>query len=254
MGFAQQRQQLLVVGRAGAAAIAFQQQRFHAAVEQPAQVRGAQPWIERQHGEVHFPARLAVAERRRHRRMLGVARSRQFGEGVERVAAQFADSRAVQQGIVEIDLYAARVALLEDAQGADQVVPGIAARRAGRQHGAGQQHRDRQVEEQEGQRRGAVGQGVGAVQEQHAVVAGVERGDDGVAHRQPVALGHVGAVQRRLQFGEAPAQVRGVAEALQVVAHARFEATGRSQSLRGLQHADGAAGVEHEEVLDWEHP
>lgn len=183
-----------------------------------------------------------------------MARSRQFGEGVERVAAQLADSRAVQQGIVEIDLYAARVALLEDAQGADQVVPGIAARRAGRQHGAGQQHRDRQVEEQEGQRRGAVGQGVGAVQEQHAVVAGVERGDDGVAHRQPVALGHVGAVQRRLQFGEAPAQVRGVAEALQVVAHARFEAAGRGQALRGLQHADGAAGVEHEEVLDWEHP
>ncbi|MNT74637.1 hypothetical protein D3C72_2134730 [compost metagenome] len=72
----------------------------------------------------------------------------------------------------------------------------------------------------------------------------LDRFDNRLAHGQPVALLHIGAVDQRRQFVQAPGQQRRIGQLLQVLTHARFEATGRRQALRGLQHADGAAGVQ----------
>ncbi|MCY1306413.1 hypothetical protein D9M70_562740 [compost metagenome] len=135
-------------------------------------------------------------------------------------------------------------AFLQRLDRAQQVRPGVAAFATRRQHGASQHHGNRQAQQQEGEGRGAVGQGVGAVQQQHAVMAALHRLDDGLAHGQPVGLAHVGAVDQRQQLLEAKGRCRALAG--QLLAHARLEAAGRGQAAGTLQHADGAAGIEHE--------
>ncbi|MNF94500.1 hypothetical protein D3C84_772120 [compost metagenome] len=93
-------------------------------------------------------------------------------------------------------MHAGRDTRSQQAHGAEQVGPGIAAFDPCGLHGAGEYHRHRQAKQQEGQCGGAIGQGVGAVQDQHRIAAVlVDTFDYGVAHGQPVGLGHVGAVQ-----------------------------------------------------------
>ncbi|MNP80500.1 hypothetical protein D3C76_1786180 [compost metagenome] len=60
--------------------------------------------------------------------------TRQGSKGIEGLAAQFRSPAAVQQLPVKVQLHAVFQALLELAQGAAQVVPGITARCTGRQH------------------------------------------------------------------------------------------------------------------------
>ncbi|MNH22197.1 hypothetical protein D3C79_820420 [compost metagenome] len=105
----------------------------------------------------------------------------------------------MQQLPMEVQLHAIFQPLFELAQCAAQVVPGVAVRGTRRQHRAGQQHRHRQAQQQERQCCSAVGQAVGAMQHQHAIMAShLYRCDDGIAHRQPVVLLHVGAVEQRV--------------------------------------------------------
>ncbi|MNE62908.1 hypothetical protein D3C80_1582230 [compost metagenome] len=77
--------------------------------------------------------------------------------------------------------------------------------------------------------------------------------DDGIAHRQPVVLLHVGAVQQRVQFLQGPAQLWRIAHVGEVFTHARFETTCRRQAFGGFEHADGAPGIEYEEILYCSH-
>lgn len=155
---------------------------------------------------------------------------------------------------MEVQLHAIAQAAFEQIQGAKQVVPGVAVRRTGRQHRAGQQHRYRQAQQQERQCRRAVGQGIGAMQHQHTVMAVVfHRLDDGIAHGQPVGLLHVGAVDQWVEFAQRPLKAGRHGVQRQVLAHSRLEAAGRRQALRGLQHADGATGIEDEKILDCTH-
>ena len=75
----------------------------------------------------------------------------------------------------------------------------------------------------------------------------LDAGADRRGHRQPVGLVHVGAVEWRQQFAEYP--VRQLAAGLQGLLRAQsgLEAGSRRQTAGGLLHADGAAGVEHQE-------
>ncbi len=249
---AQRRDEIDVVGRPGAAAVAFQQQRLGTAGHQRLDLGRADAGIQRKHHD------LRRALRQQCRRSLGCDRcqalARRFGEGIEGVAAQLADPRTVQQRTVEVQLHTLHLPGLQGAHGAEQIGPGVTALAAGRQHGTGEQHRYRQVEQQEGQCGGAVGQGIGAMQQQDRVAAvHRHRAADAFGHLQPVARLHVGAVQQRLQFVEGPVRQRpGLLRLL--FAHAGFEAGGRQQPGGALLHADGAAGVEHQQTLDrWVH-
>src|SRR5690606_39904996 len=62
MGLTQHGHQLGVAGRAGTAAIAFQQQPLHTAVEQSAEVTGLQCRVQRQHGQIDPLPYLAVVD------------------------------------------------------------------------------------------------------------------------------------------------------------------------------------------------
>ncbi|MCY1546806.1 hypothetical protein D9M68_828250 [compost metagenome] len=108
-------------------------------------------------------------------------------------------------------MHAGRDACSQQAHGAEEVGPGIAALDPGGLHGAGEHDRHTQAEKQEGQSGGAVGQGVGAVQDQHRIAAILlDTFDYGVTHGQPVGLGHIGAVQQRQQFAECPGRSRAL--------------------------------------------
>ncbi|MNF48020.1 hypothetical protein D3C84_292390 [compost metagenome] len=252
---AQRGEQRLVVGGAGAAAVALQQQGLHAAGQQRLHVGGLQAGEQRQGGDIRRLAALAPGQGGRQLgSRLTVARAGDFGEGVEVLAAQLAGACAVQQMAGEVQVHAGGDAARQFGEGAEQVGPGIAAGHAGRLHGAGQQHRHAEAEQQKGQRRSAVGQGVGAVQQQHGVAAVLlDRGDDGIAHRQPVALGHVGAVDRRREFAEHPVRRRTLGMGCLLGTQARLEAGGRHQAVRAHLHADGAAGVEHQQLVGGVH-
>ena len=67
-------------------------------------------------------------------------------------------------------------------------------------------------------------------------------------HRQPVALVHIGAVDRRQQLAEGPLGQLARFQCL-LGTQACLEAGRRSQARRAHLHADGAAGVEHQEFL-----
>ncbi len=160
----------------------------------------------------------------------------------------------MQQCTVEVQLHTAHPAGLQGTHGAEQIGPGITALAAGRQHGAGEQYRYGQIEQQKRQRGGTVGQGVGAMQQQDGIAAlRRHRAADALGHLLPVAWMHVGAVQQRLQLVEGPVRQRpGVVRLL--FAHAGFEAGGRHQPGGALLHANGAAGVEDQQALDrWVH-
>ncbi|MNV76133.1 hypothetical protein D3C71_1694680 [compost metagenome] len=88
------------------------------------------------------------------------------------------------------------------------------------------------------------------MQHQHAVMAGnLHRIDDGIAHRQPVVLLHVGTVEQWVQFLQRPVQLGGVGLLGEVLTHPRVETTGRRQAFGGFEHADGATGIENEKIL-----
>lgn len=92
------------------------------------------------------------------------------------------------------------------------------------------------------------------MQYEHAIMAShLYRCDDCIAHRQPVVLLHVGAVEQRVQFLQGPLHLGGVGQLGKVFAHACFEATGGRQAFGGFEHADGAPGIEHEEILYCSH-
>ncbi|MNF96106.1 hypothetical protein D3C84_788840 [compost metagenome] len=198
VGRAQGIQQGLVVRGAGATAVALQHQAAHAAAEQCFHMAGGETREQRQHGQVHRLARGTVVETGRDGRgAFALAQARQHGKGIEGLRAQFAGTGTVQQLAVEEQMHARHHALAQGLDGAAQVGPGITALGTCRQHGAGQHHRHRQAEQQEAQCRRAVGQGVGAVQQQHAVMTARHRLDYRIAHGQPVRLAHVGAVDQR---------------------------------------------------------
>jgi len=88
------------------------------------------------------------------------------------------------------------------------------------------------------------------MQHQHAIMAcHIHRFDDGIAHRQPVVLLHVGAVEQRVQLLKRPVHLGGIGHLGKVLTHPRFEATGWRQAFRGFEHADGATGIENEKIL-----
>ncbi len=88
------------------------------------------------------------------------------------------------------------------------------------------------------------------MQHQYRIMATDTHGiDDRITHRQPVVLLHVGTVEQWVQFLECPGDFGGVCHHGEVIAHAGLEAAGWGQAFRRFEHADGATGVEHEEVL-----
>ncbi len=141
---AQRLDEVDVVHRAGAAAIAFEQQRLSATGHQCLDLRGTDAGVQRQYRDLCRPlwqqCRWAIFA------CFGLAFARRLGKGVEGIAAQLADPRAVQQHAVEEQLHALHLTGLQRAHGAEQVGPGIAALASRGQHGAGEQHRYLKIE------------------------------------------------------------------------------------------------------------
>ncbi|MCY1182588.1 hypothetical protein D9M73_231550 [compost metagenome] len=88
------------------------------------------------------------------------------------------------------------------------------------------------------------------MQHQHAIVArDIHRRDDGIAHRQPVVLLHIGAVEQRVQLVQCPLHLGCIGHLGKVFTHPRVKTTGRCQAFGGFEHADGATGIENEKIL-----
>ena len=156
----------------------------------------------------------------------------------------------VQQFAVEVQMHARCQALAQSDQRAAEVFPGIAVGHAGRQHRAGEAHAGVQSEQLKTHGRSAVGQRVGAMQDQHAVAAlYIDSVDHCFTQLLPVRRGHVGAVDQRRHFAKAPLRHHQLRLAVQVLAHPRFETGRRGQAVGAGLHADGATGVEHHDVL-----
>ncbi|MNY48858.1 hypothetical protein D3C86_1842300 [compost metagenome] len=86
------------------------------------------------------------------------------------------------------------------------------------------------------------------MQHQHGVAAVLlDAGADRRDHRQPVGLAHVGAVDRWQQFAEDPGRQLPLLFLRLPGAQPRLEAGGGRQAVCTHLHADGAAGVEHQE-------
>ena len=121
-------------------------------------------------------------------------------------------------------MHTRRQTLTEGDQCAAEVFPGIAIGDTGRQHGAGEAHPGMQAEQLETHGRGAVRQGVGAMQDQHAVaVLYINCIDHCLTQLLPIGRGHVGAVDQRRHFTKAPLRHDQFWLAVQIVAHPRFE-------------------------------
>ncbi|MNE17136.1 hypothetical protein D3C80_1101080 [compost metagenome] len=156
----------------------------------------------------------------------------------------------VQQFAMEVQMHARRQALAQRNQRAAEVFPGVAVSYTCRQHRAGEAHAGMQAEQLETHRGRAVGQGVGAMQDQHAVAAlNIHRIDHRFTQLLPVRRGHVGAVDQRRHLAKAPLRNHQIRLAVQVFAHPRFETGRRGQAVGAGLHADGATGVEHHDVL-----
>ncbi|MDT4873905.1 hypothetical protein FQZ97_1091730 [compost metagenome] len=77
--------------------------------------------------------------------------------------------------------------------------------------------------------------------------------DYGIAHGQPVGLGHVGAVQRRRNLAEDPIWCWVIRVSSLLGSQPGFEAGSRCKAGIGHLHSDGAAGVEHQELAGGGH-
>ncbi|MNG10239.1 hypothetical protein D3C84_936970 [compost metagenome] len=88
------------------------------------------------------------------------------------------------------------------------------------------------------------------MQDQHAVAAlHIHRIDHRFTQLLPIHRRHVGAVDQRRHLAKAPLRYNQFRLTVQVIAHPRFETGCRGQAVRAGLHADGAAGVEHHDVL-----
>ncbi|MNV74556.1 hypothetical protein D3C71_1677830 [compost metagenome] len=88
------------------------------------------------------------------------------------------------------------------------------------------------------------------MQDQHAVAAlNIHCIDHRFTQLLPIRRGHVGAVDQRRHLAKAPLRHHQLRLAVQIVAHPRFETGRRGQAVGAGLHADGAAGVEHHDVL-----
>ncbi|MNJ54491.1 hypothetical protein D3C77_499320 [compost metagenome] len=219
------------------------------AVECRLQQRCAEAWHQWQYGHRGGLPGLAIVEcggQLRRLRCAGIAL--EGDEGVASEAAHLGRAQGIEQFTVKVQLHAVGLALTQGVQRACQVVPGIAVGNAGRQHRPGKQHRCLQTPQLIRHGGSAVGQGIGAMQNQHAIAALMINGvDDRFAQALPVRGGHVGAVDQRQQFAKLP--VGDVGHAGQALAHPLLEARGRGQAVGAGLHANGAAGVQHHDVL-----
>ena len=146
------------------------------------------------------------------------------------------------QMVAEIQAYLVDVAVGRNHQGGDQIVPPIGTELVQGNLRAGENNRFLQTFQHEGQGRGAVGHGVGAVENDEAVVALVVL-FNGVGHPVPLHVGDVGRIQKRIVFDEIPLR-HGIG--IQIPNLLQF--AGKISLLRlvavpGRYHADGAAGV-----------
>ena len=240
-----------VVAGAGAAAEAFQDQALDAAVDQRVQLRCADAGEQWQHGNVGERLRLTIIQCFRQRADgLTAAGAVQCGKRVTAEAADFRAAGRLHQLAVEVQVHPRRQAFAQCLQGAVDVFPGIAVGYASGQHGAGEYHRGIKPQQLKAHGCCAVGQGVGAMEDQHGIAA---LGLNGVNHRLaqtlPVGRRHVGAVDQGRHLAELPLGHHQVRLAGQLVGHARLETGGGRQAVFAGLHADGAAGVEHHHVL-----
>lgn len=167
-------------------------------------------------------------------------------EGVELGGGKFAAAVAAQQALAEVEADFADGLVGSEVQGAFDVVEGVAVGFDERDLGAGEDHRLVRAAEHEGQRRGAPGHGVGAVQDDEAgvVVPVIEQraGD----HR-PVAGAQVGAVDG-WQFDDVVVGLAGAGTGFQLLAQAVRETRHGPVAVGCGGHADGAAGVQDERL------
>ncbi len=179
---------------------------MNAAVEYRLQQPHIEPWHQWQHAHLGLGLGLAIVELARQGAHRGAAATAL--QGAERVAtraAHLCTAARRQQLAVEIQLHSGRQALAQRQQRTVEVFPRVAFGGAGGQHGASKQHGCCEAEQLKAQRCGAVGQGVGAVQDQHRIAIVHRHGmDDGLAQQLPVSRGHVGAVDQGQQFHEGP--------------------------------------------------
>ncbi len=129
---------------------------------------------------------------------MALTQPRQHAERIKAGGTQFADPGAVHEFAGEVEVHTRLDASVQCLHRTEQVVPGVAIGRTGGQHRPGQHYRHLEAQQQEAQGRSAVGEGVGAMQDQYRVTAILlDAGPNGLNHRQPVGLVHVGAVDGR---------------------------------------------------------
>ncbi|MCY1379179.1 hypothetical protein D9M69_668720 [compost metagenome] len=92
------------------------------------------------------------------------------------------------------------------------------------------------------------------MQEQHGITTvPVHALDYRVAHLQPIGLGHVGTIEERRQLAEYPVGYGTLRMGELFGLEPGFETGGRGKAGVGHLHADGAAGVEHQELAGGGH-
>ena len=188
----------------------------------------------------------------------GDARLRQRGivrrlKGNQVVGGILDGAVAPQQLPAEVQAYLMHLPAGRDQQGCDDVVAGVVADLTQRNLRAGQDHGLAVAPEHEGEGRGGVGHGIGAVEHHKAVVVVVVIGDE-LADGVPFHDGDVGGIQKRLHVHDIP-----VGHGLGVKLGNAVKEIMKRILLRGIagwriDHADGPAGIDDKDFLHVHHP
>ncbi|MNJ45213.1 hypothetical protein D3C77_403000 [compost metagenome] len=239
---------VLVVSRAGAAAEAFQDQALDTAGKRCKQDWRTETGYQRQYCHADGLFGLSIIECFWQGLNVGcTAKALECDERVPAKTAHLSGTARLEQFAMKIQLHTRSQALSQCVQGADKILPGITVGNAGWQHGTGEQHWGLQTKKLETHGGSAVGEGVGAVQDQHGITAlNIDGVDDRFTQSLPILGRHVGAVDQWLHFAKPPAWE--IAHSGQVVAHPLLEARGRGEAAGTGLHADGATGIQHHDV------
>ena len=201
--------------------------------------------------QAHFPLRLraqcalVIADQDTRLRQRRIIRRRKSDKVVCTV---FRGAVAPQELPAEIEADLGGEPVCGDQKRGDEVVPSVAAHLAQRDLGAGQYHGLAQVFQHEGQRRGGICHGIRAVEDHKAVIGGVivrDRRADGV----PFLHRHVGGIQQRVHLHIVPCGHIRPPQLGDVLQRAAEIALARLVSLGAAHHADGAAGVDEQDLF-----
>ena len=181
---------------------------------------------------------------------LGQGRIVVGAERVERLGATLGGAVGAEQPVLEVERYLGYCGTSADLGAGDfdrrdEVFAAVGAQHADGNLAPCEDHGFGEVLEQETQRRGRIGHGVGAVQHDEAVVTGIVVADE-LRQGDPVVRGHIGRIDHRRHGSHVDVDVEPLERGKLVVDSAEVERHQGAGFGIGL-HADRAAGVDDED-------